>query len=139
MDRLSQIHITPLKKIINPKGNIYHGLKKSESDFVSFGEAYFSTILFNEVKGWKKHTKMHLNLIVPCGVIKFVVYSEEEKEFREFIIGEQNYIRLHIPPGFWMAFQGIGKELNMLLNIASIPHDPEEAENRSLDELYYSW
>jgi len=28
-----------------------------------------------------------------------------------------------------MAFQGMGDQENILLNIASIPHDPLEAEN----------
>ena len=48
------ITLTPLKQIFNPKGNIFHALKKSDIGFNGFGEAYFSTINQNEIKGWKK-------------------------------------------------------------------------------------
>lgn len=139
MDKLIQIEPTPLARIPNHKGSIFHALKKSEQDFVSFGEAYFSQINYQEVKGWKKHTRMHLNLIVPAGTIRFVIYCGKEKQFREFVIGENNYGRLHIPPGFWMAFQGVGEGLNILLNIASIEHDPEEVIKKEIDKINYKW
>ena len=39
---------------------------------------------------------------------------------------------LTVPPGIWMAFEGLSDETNMLLNISSIPHDPAEAESLPL-------
>ena len=57
--------LTPLKQIYNSKGDIFHAMKKSDKGFNGFGEAYFSTILKGEIKGWKKHTRMTLNIIVP--------------------------------------------------------------------------
>ncbi|MFW5625378.1 MAG: dTDP-4-dehydrorhamnose 3,5-epimerase, partial [Campylobacter hyointestinalis] len=62
--------LTPLKQIYNPKGNIFHAMKNSDIGYLGFGEAYFSTIDQNKIKGWKKHTKMTLNLIVPIGEIE---------------------------------------------------------------------
>ena len=41
---LDNIELFKLKKINNPKGDIWHGLKKSEPSFIEFGEAYFSFI-----------------------------------------------------------------------------------------------
>ena len=73
---------------------------------------------------------MHMNLIVPVGVVKFHVYDGENYTFYE--IGESNYARLTIPPGMWVAFTGIGRDLNLILNIASIEHDPKESENCEL-------
>ena len=64
--------ISELNQIYNPKGDILHALKKSDSSFNNFGEAYFSFVKYNQIKGWKKHTKMNMNLIVPVGEIKFV-------------------------------------------------------------------
>ena len=40
----------------------------------------------------------------------------------------QHYQRLTVPPGIWVAFSGEGPGENIVLNIASIPHDPVEAE-----------
>ena len=54
------------------KGNIFHALKSSEEDFDKFGEAYFTEITKDETKGWKKHTHMMMNLIVPLDGYCFI-------------------------------------------------------------------
>ncbi len=138
------LFVTPLKQIEHPKGNIFHALKSSEESFFQFGEAYFSTVLFNDIKGWKKHLIMQLNLIVPVGEIKFVIYDERENsktknEFFEINLSKDNYCRLTIPAGVWVAFQGRDPGLNMLLNIASIEHDPLEAEFKPIEHFIYDW
>ena len=69
--------LTKLKVIDHPQGNIYHALKKSDQGYKKFGEAYFSTILKNEVKGWKKNQILTLNLIVPVGEVSFVLFASE--------------------------------------------------------------
>ena len=130
--------LTPLKQIHNPKGDIYHAMKKSDTGFGGFGEAYFSTINKDDIKGWKKHTKMTLNLVVPVGAIEFVIYNEETKEYFSIELSQENYQRLTVPPNLWMAFKGIA-ENNMLLNLASIEHDPNEALNVELSEIIYEW
>ncbi|TQV64344.1 MAG: dTDP-4-dehydrorhamnose 3,5-epimerase [Sulfurovum sp.] len=130
--------LTPLKQIHHPKGDIFHGMKKSDAGFAGFGEAYFSTINQDDIKGWKKHTEMTLNLVVTVGEIKFVVYDEAAKEFFSVKLSQNNYQRLTVKPNLWMAFQGIG-EYNMLLNLASIEHNPNEAINIDLSEINYEW
>jgi dTDP-4-dehydrorhamnose 3,5-epimerase len=130
--------LTPLRIIENPAGDILHAMKQPEASYAGFGEAYFSTVQYNVAKGWKKHTRMVLNVIVPCGRILFVLFdgradSETSGRLMEVLLSKENYQRLTVPPGVWMAFKGMNEELNMLLNIASIPHDPLEAENLPLD------
>ena len=71
---MDKIILTPLKIISNPKGDIFKVIKKNDAGFVSFGEVYFSTVNKNEIKGWKKHRKMTLNIVVPIGEIKFVIF-----------------------------------------------------------------
>ena len=111
---------------------------KTDAGFDGFGEAYFSTINQNDIKGWKKHTKMTLNLVVPVGAIEFVVYDEDKKDFFCVILSQKNHQRLTVKAGLWMAFRGIDKN-NMLLNLASIEHDPNEAMNTEIDEIKYEW
>ncbi|MDQ1339849.1 MAG: hypothetical protein QG567_1004 [Campylobacterota bacterium] len=130
--------LTPLKQIHHPKGDIFHGMKKSDDGFDGFGEAYFSTINQDDIKGWKKHTKMTLNLIVPVGEIEFVVYDENTKKFLSVKLSHKNYQRLTVMPNLWMAFRGVGK-YNMLLNLASIEHNPNEAINIEIEEIKYEW
>jgi len=126
------IVLTDLKIIPGENGGVMHVLKATESSYNGFGEAYFSSVVTGKIKGWKQHLKMTLNLVVPVGAIRFVIYDDREasktfQTFNEFYLGpEEKYYRLTIPPGLWMAFQGTGENLNLLLNIANIPHDPME-------------
>ena len=130
--------LTPLKQIYNPKGDIFHAMKKSDIGFSGFGEAYFSTINRDDIKGWKKHTKMTLNLVVVIGEIEFIVYDEVSREFFSVKLSKNNYQRLTIEPNLWMAFKGL-EDSNILLNLASIEHDPNEATNIDLKEINYEW
>lgn len=126
--------LTNLKQISNPRGDIYHALKASDEGFAGFGEAYFSTVTCGQTKGWKKHSLMQMNLIVPSGkVCFFVVVGEQQIE--EYVLGLDQYTRLTVPPGFWFAFRGIGANSNLVLNIASIEHDPTETEVRPIGDF----
>jgi dTDP-4-dehydrorhamnose 3,5-epimerase len=145
---IKDIALTPLKIIPGEGGMVMHALKASDNYFEGFGEAYFSTVDKGSIKGWKCHTKMVLNIVVPVGAIRFVVYdgredSETVNTFNEFCLGtEFEYSRLTVPPNLWMAFQGVGDGLNLLLNLASIPHDPEEAKKLPTFNDYipqYNW
>ena len=126
-----KIRYTPLKKISNPLGDIWHALKSSEEEFTEFGEAYFSFVKKDKIKGWKKHKKATLNLIVPVGEIKFFVFNDKNEDknskLSSFTLSAENYFRLTISPGVWFAFKGL-KEKNMLMNISDYPHDPTETE-----------
>jgi len=130
--------LTPLKQIKNPKGDIFHAMKRSDAGYDGFEEAYFSTINKEDIKGWKKHTKMTLNIIVPVGEIEFIIYDEDKREFESIKLSQKNYQRLTLKPNLWMAFRGIGS-YNMLLNLASIGHDPEESHNKSIEDIKYAW
>jgi dTDP-4-dehydrorhamnose 3,5-epimerase len=129
------VTLTPLKRIIHPKGDILHALKSSESSFSSFGEAYFTTVLSGEIKGWKKHKEMRLNLIVPVGSVTFYIHNEHENLTQAFTINGNNYNRLTIQPGLWVAFRGNEGSLNLILNLASIEHDVNESINEPLEYI----
>lgn len=135
------VTLTALKVIEHEKGNIYHALKKSEPDFSEFGEAYFSSVQQNLFKGWKKHQKMRLNIVVPVGVIKFYFVLENTNgnspETASVELSPSNYFRLTVEPGVWMGFKGVADGPNVLLNIASIPHDPFESTNKEEDVWMY--
>jgi dTDP-4-dehydrorhamnose 3,5-epimerase len=137
MGFIVDVVLTPLKIIKGDHGDVLHVIKSTDETFTNFGEAYFSTVSFQSIKGWKKHHKMILNLVVPVGAIKFVMYddrknSETFQQFQEITLSKDNYQRLTIPPGIWVAFAGVANADNILLNVASIPHQPLEAESLPL-------
>ena len=134
---MDRVVLTPLKQIYNQKGDIFHAMKQSDIGFDGFGEAYFTTINIDDIKGWKKHTEMTLNLVVISGEIEFVIY-DDNKFITIKLSPKNNYQRLTIKPDLWVAFRGLGDN-NMLLNIANIEHNPDEAINRNLEEIKYEW
>lgn len=137
---IADVILTPLKQIHHPKGDVFHALKSSEISYQGFGEAYFSFVKKNEKKGWKKHLKMTMNLIVPIGTIRFLFYDDRPESSNkgnkaEIVLSKENYQRITVPPGLWMAFEGFDDQ-NMVLNIANIPHDPQESINLTEKELF---
>ena len=135
---LDGVTLTPLKQVYNSKGDIFHVMRKSDNGFDGFGEAYFSTIKKEKIKGWKKHTEMTLNIVVPFGEIEFIIYDENINFFFSVSLSQMNYQRLTVRPGLWVAFRGL-KEYNILLNLASIEHDSNESENVILSDINYDW
>jgi dTDP-4-dehydrorhamnose 3,5-epimerase len=139
---INGVLITPLKIIETSGGNVLHSLKDTDSGFNGFGEAYFSEIEPKAIKAWKLHKKMTLNISVPIGKIKFVLYDERIKSncfFQEFIISRKNYSRLTIPPMIWLGFQGLANSNSLLLNVADISHSTDEVIRRDLSEIVYKW
>jgi dTDP-4-dehydrorhamnose 3,5-epimerase len=135
------VELTPLKIIEVKDGNVLHALKKSDIGFEGFGEAYFSNVESGQIKGWKRHREMTLNLICPVGKIKFVLCDDRNGKnvFEEFIISLEDYSRLTVPPMIWFGFAGLSEENSMLLNIANILHNDAEIDRKDLKEIDYNW
>lgn len=125
--------ISPLKQILDERGKVMHMLRSDFPVFQQFGEIYFSCVYPGAIKGWHVHKKMILNYAVPHGNIKLVLYDDREGsptrgELQEIFLGPDNYVLVTIPPLVWNGFKGIGQEMAIVANCASIPHDPEEIE-----------
>ena len=128
---ISAIEVSPINKIELAKGDVFHGLKNTDSSFKGFGELYFSFIKPNEIKAWKKHIRMTCNFIVPVGKIKFVIFDSRTEsvsfvELFEIVLSPENYFRLTVPPGLWYGFRGESDSINMVVNLSNIVHDPGE-------------
>jgi dTDP-4-dehydrorhamnose 3,5-epimerase len=144
LSKIDGVILTPLNIIEVPGGNVLHGMKSGDAGYSDFGEAYFSMIEQGSIKAWKRHRQMVLNLIVPLGAVRFVIYDDRKNstsngEYQEVILSINNYCRLTVPPMLWMGFQGINKEENMLLNIASIEHIAKEADRKEMNDIKYNW
>jgi dTDP-4-dehydrorhamnose 3,5-epimerase len=139
---LTAIEMTPLKRINTSGGDVLHALKREDVGYAGFGEAYLSWISGGMIKGWKRHTKMTMNIVVPVGQVRFVFRiagANGLDEYRVEEIGVDNYARITVPPGVWFAFQGLDSPASLVMNIANIPHDPNEVERMGLDEINYAW
>jgi len=139
---INDVLLTPLDIIETLGGNIMHAMKEIDAGFYGFGEAYFSEVNFNSIKAWKRHKEMTLNLVVPVGKIKFVLFDNREgsnNQFQEITISRDNYCRLTVPPMVWVGFKGLSETGSMLLNIANIGHNPLEVDRKNIKEIEFNW
>jgi dTDP-4-dehydrorhamnose 3,5-epimerase len=140
--KLADILVTPLQKIETAGGDVLHAMKKSDAGYAGFGEAYFSWVSAGAIKAWKRHTQMTMNVVVPVGQVRFVfrcINAAGAEDFRIEEIGVDRYVRITVPPGIWFGFQGLGAQPSLVLNIASISHDPNEVERLALMDINYDW
>jgi len=136
--------LTPQKIVSVEGGNVLHAMKRDDPGYTGFGEAYFSRVESQAIKAWKRHRKMTLNLVVPVGLIRFIIVDDRNEKaakphYQEVILSKDNYNRLSVPPMVWVGFQGLSKGNAMLLNIASIPHDPDESDSKDINEIEFDW
>ena len=140
--RFDDILVTPLSIFETKGGNVMHAMRDGDRGYVSYGEAYFSWVDSGSIKAWKYHSKMVMNLIVPIGLVRFVFHLENDEKSPSFFqldIGEKNYVRVTVPPRIWFGFQGLGVKPSLVLNIGSVPHDPDEVHRKLLHEFPFDW
>ncbi len=138
--------IRPLRKIPDERGTIMHGVRK-DNILNEFGEVYFKKLYFGVVNGWHVHEELILNYICVLGMIKLVLYdmrkdSKTNGQLQEIFMGEDNYCLVHIPPGIANGSKGMTSPYSMMVNVASLPHDPK-AKYVRIDphsgEIPYQW
>jgi len=137
LTRMDGLNVTPLKRIATTGGDVLRAIKRSDSGFMGFGEAYFSMIGQDQIKAWKLHTKMTMNLVVPLGSVVFVFF--DSKNFKTVKAGVENYVRITVAPNIWFGFKGVGIENNLILNIANIEHDPIESKRSHIGDIQFNW
>ena len=140
------VKITPLRQILDERGKVMHMLRADEEGFSGFGEIYFSCVYPGAIKGWHIHKEMILNYAVPHGNIKFVLYDDRPSsvtrgEIQEIFMGPDNYCLVTVPPMVWNGFKGLGNELSIVANCASIWHKVDEIERLDPFDLSipYDW
>lgn len=140
------VTLHPLKQISVQNGDLWHAFKSTDEGFVGFGEAYFTQVKPHAIKGWKRHNRYVLNLVVVTGAVKFVIFDDREGSktrglFEEVILSpKHNYQRLTVAPGLWMAFAGADPEqTSMLMDLIPEVHDPSEGDRKDIGEIYYNF
>jgi dTDP-4-dehydrorhamnose 3,5-epimerase len=138
--------VTPLRQICDERGKVMHMLRSTDPHFQKFGEIYFSGVYPGAIKAWHIHKVMTLNYAVPHGRIKFVLYDERPNsptkgEIQELFLGPDNYCLVTVPPMVWNGFKGLGHEMALVANAASIPHDATEIDRLDpfSDRIPYKW
>ena len=146
MAEIHDVTVTPLRRIPDERGAVFHMLREDSPVFERFGEIYFSTVYPGVVKGWHVHKQMTLNYAVPVGMIKLVCYDDRPDSptrgtVQEMHLGELNYALVTIPPLVWNGFKGEGSAPALVANCATTPHDPTEISRMDPfeNDIPYDW
>ena len=136
MSNIKKIKFIKKKIISHPNGNIMKYINKNDKNYLKFGEVYFSWIKKNNFKGWKLHKKMHMNLTVPVGSVKFTFFDKKSKEKITYILSEKKFGILYVPPKIWFAFENMSKKKDSLVvNFSNIIHDKNESINKDFKKI----
>lgn len=146
MTEIHDVVVTPLRRIPDERGAVFHMLREDSPMFDRFGEVYFSVAYPGVVKGWHIHQRMTLNYAVPVGMVKLVCYDDREGSptrgaVQEIHVGELNYVLVTIPIMVWNGFKAEGTKPALVANCATIAHDPEEINRLDPfdNEIPYDW
>jgi dTDP-4-dehydrorhamnose 3,5-epimerase len=146
LSEIDGLVVTPLRRIPDERGAVFHMLRNDSEQFVQFGEIYFSTVYPGVVKGWHLHHEMTLNYAVPVGMVKLVCYDDREGSRThgnvvELHVGELNYSLVTIPARVWNGFKGAGTGPALVANCSSIPHRPDEIDRLDPfdNDIPYDW
>jgi dTDP-4-dehydrorhamnose 3,5-epimerase len=131
MADIDGVTVTPLRRIADERGAVFHMLREDSDGFERFGEIYFSLVYPDAIKAWHLHKEMTLNYAVPVGMVKLVCHDDRDGSSTrgntlELFVGELNYALVTIPPLVWNGFKGIGDRPALVANCATVPHHPDE-------------
>ena len=136
---MKNIKVSKINKIELQEGDLYKFIDNKNKNFNEFGEVYFSSIKPKSVKAWKLHKKMTLNIVVPVGKVRFVLFDDIKKKMLEVKIGQNDYKLLTIKPNTWYGFQGISNEISLVANLTDMRHDEKEMSRQSDDFFPFDW
>jgi dTDP-4-dehydrorhamnose 3,5-epimerase len=146
MSEIDGLRITPLRRIPDERGAVFHMLRNDAEHFEAFGEIYFSTVYPGAIKASHLHREMTLNYAVPVGMIKLVCHDDRPDSPTngstvELFVGELNYVLVTIPPLVWNGFKGIGSVPALVANCSTVPHSPDEISRMDpfTDKIPYDW
>ena len=133
--------ILPEKNINVEGGNVLHFMKNSSVGYTKFGEVYFSKLKSEVFKGWKKHTRMTANFVVPLGAVIFFIQDKFDGEtFTKVKLDEDiNYKRLIVMPNYWYGFCSASKQTSLIGCVLNEEHDESESIKCKENDFFCDW
>ena len=118
------ILFTPLELIKSELGSVRHAMRINATGYHGFEEVYFSSVNKNKIKGWKKHLRMTMNLVVCHGSVRFAVLSENNlKKASLYLISGTELRKAYDPTELLGSVQGLErrKSHNELFQLTARP------------------
>ena len=138
------VQITPLKQICDQRGAVMHMLRGAQLSCIQ--EVYCSLVKSRAIKAWKRHHRMIQHYAVPVGKINLVLFDDRPNSsthnmIQEIMTGVDCYGLIEIPSMIWYGFMGLDDGDSLIINGASLEHDPDEIDHldQNTRQVPYMW
>ena len=139
MSNLKKIEIKKYKVIKKTKGKILKFFSSKDKNYFGFGEIYTSLISSKEIRAWKYHENLYMNLFVIKGKIKFVFYCPRLKKIKVSIMTDKMRQKLTVPPKIWYGFKNLSLTKSSIMNVTNIIHNKKKIKNKSKNFINFNW
>jgi len=145
---INGVFIKNLTVIPDERGWLMEILRCDDPCFKSFGQVYLTTAYPGVVKAWHGHKKQTDNFTCIHGMMKVVLYDDRAdsptyQALVEIFVGEQNPVRITVPPGVYHGFKAIGRDTAYFINIPTLPYNYAEPDEYRLppdtEKIPYDW
>ncbi len=137
-----------LRPIRDERGFLVEILRADWENFFGFGQVYITTALPGVIKAWHYHKLQTDNFCVVKGKARIALYdarkdSQTYGEVEEFIVNDEDWLLITIPPMVYHGFKNIGDEEVYLLNVPNRLYNYESPDEYRLPpdtaEVPYCW
>lgn len=136
------VKVTPLKKIPDQRGCVRHFIRHDDEDFSRFGECYLTSVYKGVKKAWHGYPTKTIHYVVAKGMVQLALYDSRKgggsfREMETLFVGDDNYVRVTIPPGVFNGFKGLTDAL--IVVVASEPFSEKGIIRFPPDYFAYDW
>ncbi len=148
MSSIEGVVFVPRRVITGAQGEVRHLLKNTDAEFslqsLPFGEAYVSILYPDLRKDWKLHSVCVNRLAVLVGTVEFAMHDMRENsstfgQFQKEMVGVDHHGLLVIPAGVAATWRNVSAGNTMILNLATLAHDPAESKIIPFKEINFHW
>ena len=134
------VRVKKLKVIPDDRGRLMEIFRNDDEMFDVFGQVYMTTAYPGIVKAWHYHKKQTDNFTCIKGTMRLGLYDGREgsktfEQVEEYIINiDENPMLIQIPPEVYHGFKCISEDEAMVINVVTVPYDPNNPDEYRLDE-----
>lgn len=145
---IDDVIITPLKKVVTPRGHLMETLRADDPHYPGFGQAYVTMTHVGVIKAWYRHRQQVDQIALIQGSVLLVLFDSRQESptcgtVMELRISDDAPKMVQIPPGVWHGFRAMGQEQLFLLHLNSVPYNfANTDEERLADDdpaIPYQW
>lgn len=148
MNLIECVTVKQLKVIPDERGYLMEMLRRDWPEFITFGQAYITTVYPGVIKAWHYHKLQWDHFVCVSGMARVALYDAREKsstrgEVNVFHMGRLNPILLKIPPEVYHGFTAEGNDTALIINFPTEVYNYREPDEYRLPyndpSIPYDW